>query len=79
MQFAPGQHGLDQVGGVHGALRGLPAPTMVCISSMNRMTFAGGVFDFFQDGLEAVFEFAAVFGAGDEGAHVEREHDFCCL
>jgi hypothetical protein len=33
-------------------------------------------FHFFDDGFEAFFEFALVFGAGDEAGHVEREDFF---
>ena len=53
-----------------------PAPTSVCSSSMKRMTWPCGVFDFFQDGLEAVFEFAAIFRSGEHGAEIERDHAF---
>ena len=38
VQLAAGEHRLEQVGGVHRAL-GAPAPTTVCSSSMNRMTW----------------------------------------
>ena len=31
---------------------------------------------FFEDGLQALFEFAAEFGAGDQRAHVERDDLF---
>ena len=51
-----------------------PAPTRVCSSSMKRMIWPCGVFDFFQDGLEAVFEFAAIFRSGQHGAEIERDH-----
>ena len=47
-----------------------PAPTMVCNSSMNRMTFFGTP-DLVHDGLDALLELAAVFGAGDHEGEVE--------
>ena len=51
-----------------------PAPTSVCSSSMNRMIFAFGLFDFLEDGLQTIFELAAIFRAGDHGAEIERDH-----
>ena len=50
-----------------------PAPTTVCSSSMNRMTWPVGVLDLLEDGLEALLELAAELGAGDERAQVERD------
>ena len=51
----------------------LPAPTSVCISSMNRMISPCGRGDFLQHGLQPLLELAAVFGAGDQRAEVERQ------
>ena len=51
-----------------------PAPTSVCSSSMNRMICALGLGDLLEHGLEAVLELAAVLGAGDQRAEVERDH-----
>ncbi len=48
-----------------------PAPTMVWISSMNRMNAALGCLDLGEHGLEALLEFAAVLGAGQERAQVQ--------
>ena len=49
-----------------------PAPTSVCSSSMNRT--ASFVFrELLDDLLEALLELAAVLGAGDERADVERQ------
>ena len=45
---------------------------------MKRMIVALGLGDFFEDGLEPFLEFAAVVGAGDQGAHVERDHAPVC-
>ena len=50
----------------------LPAPTSVCISSMKRTMPPSAAVIFGQHGLQALFELAAIFGAGDERAHVER-------
>src|SRR5271166_4519603 len=35
---------------------------------------AGGIFDFSQDGLQAVFEFSAIFCAGQHGAEIECDY-----
>ena len=55
-----------------------PAPTTVCSSSMKRMTSPSDSVDLLEDGLQAVLELAAVLGARDEGAEVER-HDALVL
>ena len=41
---------------------------------MNRMICPSDGLHFLQDGLQALFEFAAELGAGDQRAHVERHH-----
>ena len=51
----------------------LPAPTMVCSSSMNRMMRAALGLHLGQHGLQPLLELAAVLGAGDQRAHVERQ------
>ena len=51
----------------------LPAPTRVCISSMNRMMLAFGADHLLQHGLQPLLELAAIFRAGDQRAHVERQ------
>ncbi len=51
----------------------LPAPTSVCISSMNRMMPPAEDDHLLQHGLQPLLELAAVFRAGDQRAHVERE------
>ena len=51
-----------------------PAPTMVCSSSMKVMTSALGVGDLLQDGLEPLFELAAVLGPGHHRAQVQSDH-----
>ena len=51
----------------------LPAPTTVCSSSMNRMISPSDRLHLLEHRLEALFELAAVLGAGDQRAHVERD------
>ena len=51
----------------------LPAPTSVCISSMNRMMPPSDAGHFLEHRLEPLLELAAIFRAGDQRAHVERE------
>ena len=51
-----------------------PAPTIVCSSSMKRITWPCGLGDLLEHGLEPVLELAAVLRAGDQGADVERDH-----
>ena len=48
-----------------------PAPITVWISSMNRIA-PGLLLQFRDHALEALLEIAAVLGAGDERAHVQR-------
>ena len=50
----------------------LPAPTSVCISSMNRMISPSARVDLVQHRLQPLLELAAVLRAGDQRAHVER-------
>ena len=50
-----------------------PAPTTVWSSSMNRMTWPSRVGDLLEHRLQPLLELAAVLGAGDERAHVERD------
>ena len=52
----------------------LPAPTSVCISSMNRMIWPLRGLDLRQHGFQPLLELAAIFGAGDQRAEIEREH-----
>ncbi len=50
-----------------------PAPIIVWISSMNRIAL-GVLLQLLQHGLEPLLEIAAVLGAGEQRAHVERIH-----
>ena len=53
----------------------LPAPTMVWSSSMKSRIAPLALLDLVEHGLQALLELAAVLGAGEERAHVEREDD----
>ena len=46
---------------------------MLCISSTKSIIASLGLLHVLEDGLEPLFELAAVLGAGDQRAHVERD------
>ena len=69
---AAGQGGFQQVGGVHRAARG-GAGADHGVDFVDEQDGVGVGFELGDDGLEALLEVAAVTGAGEEGAHVERE------
>lgn len=71
-KLARGQGRLEQVGGVQRAARAEPAPISVWISSMNRMA-SGLPRICLSTPLQALLDAAAV-GAGQQRAHVQREH-----
>ena len=52
----------------------LPAPTMVCSSSMKTMVLPVVLRDLLQHRLQPLLELAAVLGAGEQRRHVERQH-----
>ena len=70
VQLAARQHGLEHVAGVHGAFGGSRADHGVHLVD-EQDDLPGGVGDLLEYGFEALFELAAVLGAGDESAHVE--------
>ena len=72
-QLAAREHRLEQVGGVDRALRGAGADDRVQLVE-EQDDAALGLGDLLQHGLEAVLELAAVLGAGDQRADVERDH-----
>ena len=72
-QLAAGEHRLQQVGGVHGALGGAGADDRVQLVD-EEDDLALGLLDLLEHGLETLLELAAVLGAGDQGADVERDH-----
>ncbi len=71
-QAAAGERGLEHVAGVHGALGRARADEGVQLVD-EEDDLAVGVFDLLEHGLEAVFELAAVLGAGDHAGEVEGD------
>ena len=72
VQFAAGQHGLEQVAGVHGALCFAGSDNGVqLIDEEDDPAFA--LLDLRQHGLQTLLELAAELGACDKGAHVQGE------
>ena len=72
MQLAAGERGLKQVRGVHGAVGLAGADERVHLVDEEDVG-AGRAGDLLQHGLEPLLEFAAIFGAGDERAEIERQ------
>ena len=72
VQFAARQRGLKQVRGIHGAVGLAGADQGVhLVDKQNVGACRGG--HFLQHGLEALLELAAIFGARDQRAKIERE------
>ena len=72
-QLAAGEHGLEQVGRVHGALGRARADDRVqLVEEQDHLALRLG--DLGEDGLEPVLELAPVLGARDQRADVERDH-----
>ena len=70
VQFAAGQHRLEQVARVHRALGLARADDgMQLIDEQDDLAL--GLFDLGEDGLQPLLKFAAVLGARDQRAHVE--------
>ena len=72
-QLAAGEHRLEQVGGVDRALGGAGADDRVQLVH-EQDHLALGLGDLLEHGLQPVLELAAVLGAGDQRADVERDH-----
>ena len=71
-QLTSGQHWFEQVAGIHGATCGAgPNHRMDLIDKQNDLSF--GVGDLLQNRFEPLLEFAAIFGPGDQGSHVEGD------
>ena len=77
VQLAAREHRLEQVGGVHGALRRARADHGVQLVD-EQDDLALGVLDLLEHGLQPLLELAPVLGARDERAQVER-HDLAVL
>ena len=72
MQFAARQRGLQQVGRIHRAVGLAGADQRVhLVDEQDDRAFGRG--DFLQHGLQPLLELAAVFGARNQRAHVERQ------
>ena len=71
-QLAAREHRLEQVARVHRAFGLAGADDGVQLVD-EQDDLAVGVLDLLEHGLEALLELAAVLGAGDERAHVERD------
>ena len=69
-QLAAGQHRLEQVAGVHGALGRAGADDGVDLVD-EQDDAALGALHLLQHGLQPLLELAAVLGAGDQRAHVQ--------
>ncbi len=73
MQFATRQRGLEHVAGIHGAIGLAGADHGVqLVDEQDDLAFVLG--QVVEHRLQALFEFATKLGAGDQGAHVQREH-----
>ena len=72
VELPAGQHGLEQVSGVHGALGLARSHDGVELVDEEEDT-AVALLDLLENGLEALLELAAVLGAGDQRTHVEGE------
>ena len=72
-ELAAGEHRLQEVGGVHRALGCAGADDRVELVD-EEDDAARRLLDLGEDGLEALLELAAVLGAGEKRADVERDH-----
>ena len=72
VQLAARQHRLEHVAGVHGALGRARADDGVQLVD-EQDDLPGRVGDLLEHGLEPLLELAAVLGAGDQRAHVQRD------
>jgi hypothetical protein len=75
VQVAARKRGLEHVAGIHGALGGAGAYHGVYLVDKEQH-LALGALDLFHDGFEALLKLAAVLGAGNERAQVERHEVF---
>ena len=72
-ELAAREHRLQKVGGVDGALGGTGADDGVELVHEEDDLALGGL-DLLENGLEPLLELAAVLGAGEQRADVERDH-----
>ena len=75
VEFAAGELGFQEIRGVHRTLGGSSADDGVeFVDEEDDLALAGG--DFFEEGFEAVFEFATEFRARDHRADIHRDEAF---
>ena len=73
VQLATRQRGLEHVAGIHRAFGLAGADHRVnLVNEQDGLAFV--LSELFQHGLQALFELAAVLGAGQQRSHVERQH-----
>ena len=72
-QLAAGQHGLNHVAGVHGAVASSAGANDGVQLVDEGDDLALGGFNLIEHGLEALLEFAAVLRAGDHGAQIQAD------
>lgn len=72
LQRPPRERGLEDVGGVHCALRRASADYRV--EFVDEKNDVARLFDFVHDRLDSLFELSAVFCARDHQSHVERDY-----
>ncbi len=71
LNLATGEGGLEHVGGVDGPLG--TAGTDEGVQLIDKEDHVFGAADFVHDGLDALFELAAVFGAGDHHGEIKDD------
>ena len=75
VQFATGECRLEHIASVHGTFGFTGTDHGVdFVDEENDLAFFGG--NVFQHGLQALFEFTAVFGTGQQRGHIERQDLF---
>ena len=72
VQFASGQHGFEQIAGIHRAFALAGADHRVQFIDEEN-DFALGTRHLFQNGFQAFFEFTAILRAGNRSAHVQSD------
>ena len=73
VQLAAGQHRFQQIGRVHGTLRRACAHhRMQLINKQDHLAL--GLLDFFEHGLEPLFELPPKFCTGNQRAHIQDDH-----
>ena len=75
VELTPGQHGLQNVAGVHGAVGFSGTDDGVQLINEQDDT-AVALFDFRQYGLQPFLKFTPEFGASNQGTHIQGEDGF---